>query len=105
MNRTLFLFVTISFYFIHCSESHHLIHHATFNNTKKSSRQYDGVPIEAGVFVSDAIMIKAVQIPEETVTYEGSQVWRVFADGEQGEFVSFLQDTGGKYFLYFLLKL
>lgn len=58
-------------------------------------REFDGVPIEASSDVVDAVIVKAVEIPEEKVTYEGSQLWRVLADNEQADFVSFLQDTGG----------
>ncbi|XP_057328407.1 carboxypeptidase B-like [Microplitis mediator] len=57
-------------------------------------REFDGVPIEASSDVVDAVIVKAVEIPEEKVTYEGSQLWRVLADNEQADFVSFLQDTG-----------
>lgn len=45
---------------------------------------------------SDSIVIKAVDIPEELVTYEGSQVWRVVEGTEdKKEYVSYLQETGG----------
>ena len=48
---------------------------------------------------SDSVVIKAVDIPEESVTYEGSQVWRVLAKDEKAEYVSYLQETGGLFFL------
>ncbi|CAG5096153.1 Similar to Carboxypeptidase B (Astacus astacus) [Cotesia congregata] len=57
-------------------------------------RELDAVPIEASSEVVDTIIVKAVEIPEERVTYEGSQLWRVLADNEQSDFVSYLQDTG-----------
>ncbi|XP_034951289.1 carboxypeptidase B-like isoform X1 [Chelonus insularis] len=57
-------------------------------------REFDALPIEAGVEISDAVVVKAVEIPEEKITYEGSQVWRVLADREQADFVSYLQETG-----------
>lgn len=44
---------------------------------------------------SEAIVIKNVDIPEDRVTYEGAQVWRVAATDEQYDFVSYLQETGG----------
>lgn len=68
--------------------------HILSNNTNQA-REYDSVPIESGADIIDAVVIKAVEIPEERVTYEGAQLWRVLADGEQSEFVSYLQDTGG----------
>ncbi|XP_033232029.1 uncharacterized protein LOC117183007 [Belonocnema kinseyi] len=43
---------------------------------------------------SDSVVIKAVDIPEESVTYEGSQVWRVLAQNEKAEYVSYLQEVG-----------
>lgn len=53
---------------------------------------------------SDSIVIKAVDIPEELVTYEGSQVWRVVEGTEEKkEYVSYLQETGGLYFLFYPL--
>lgn len=58
-------------------------------------REFDSVPIEASSEVVDTVIVKAVEIPEERVTYEGSQLWRVLADNEQSDFVSYLQDTGG----------
>ncbi|KAK0162945.1 hypothetical protein PV327_006671 [Microctonus hyperodae] len=64
------------------------------SNQTNQAREYDSVPIESGADVIDAVVIKAVEIPEERVTYEGAQLWRVLADGEQSEFVSYLQDTG-----------
>ncbi|KAK0093767.1 hypothetical protein PV326_012716 [Microctonus aethiopoides] len=67
--------------------------HILSNNTNQA-REYDFVPIESGADVIDAVVIKAVEIPEERVTYEGAQLWRVLADSEQSEFVSYLQDTG-----------
>ncbi|KAH0554274.1 hypothetical protein KQX54_009180 [Cotesia glomerata] len=57
-------------------------------------RELDAVPIEASSEVVDTVIVKAVEIPEERVTYEGSQLWRVLADNEQSDFVSYLQDTG-----------
>lgn len=44
----------------------------------------------------EAVILKAVYIPEERVTYEGAQVWRVIANEDQEEFVDYLQETGGK---------
>ncbi|XP_015522425.1 carboxypeptidase B [Neodiprion lecontei] len=43
---------------------------------------------------SDGVVLRSVGIPEERVTYEGSQVWRVSATEEQFEYLSYLQDTG-----------
>ncbi|XP_048508741.1 carboxypeptidase B-like isoform X1 [Athalia rosae] len=43
---------------------------------------------------TDAVVVRAVEIPEDRVTYEGAQVWRVVATNDQYEFVSYLQDTG-----------
>ncbi|KAF7992313.1 hypothetical protein HCN44_001638 [Aphidius gifuensis] len=88
INRAFVAFITFLPVLIYQTEAFYI------KNNLTSQYEYDGVPIEAGVDISDAIMVKAVEIPEETVTYEGSQVWRVLADNDQGEFVSYLQETG-----------
>ena len=59
----------------------------------------DGVLIIEGQEPVDTVIVKAVEIPEEKVTYEGAQLWRVLAEGEHAEFVSYLQDTGGMIFI------
>lgn len=68
---------------------------ASIGPSKKSLRP-DAVPIIEGQEPVDSVIIKAVEIPEERVTYEGAQLWRVLAEGEHAEFVSYLQETGGK---------
>lgn len=52
---------------------------------------------------SDSIVIKAVDIPEELVTYEGSQVWRVVEGTEEKkQYVSYLQEIGGLKFIFYI---
>lgn len=52
---------------------------------------------------SDSVVIKAVDIPEESITYEGSQVWRVLADNEKAEYVSYLQEVGGLFLILLII--
>ena len=48
---------------------------------------------------SESVVVKAVDIPEEKVTYDGSQVWRVLAMDDKSQYVSYLQETGGTFFI------
>ncbi|XP_043288591.1 carboxypeptidase B-like isoform X2 [Venturia canescens] len=52
------------------------------------------LPIDDGDEPADTVVVKAVEIPEEKVSYEGAQLWRVVPDPDHVEFVSFLQETG-----------
>ncbi|XP_015610145.1 carboxypeptidase B [Cephus cinctus] len=52
------------------------------------------VPVAEAAVPTDSVVVRAVEIPEERVTYEGAQVWRVVATEEQTEFVEYLQETG-----------
>lgn len=82
---------------IHCGQSLDLRPRGHISNLTRQARQYDSVGIESSMDIVDAVVIKAVEIPEERVTYEGAQLWRVLADGEQADFVSYLQETGGEF--------
>lgn len=42
---------------------------------------------------------KLLDIPEETVTYEGAQVWKVLGADDKAEYLSYLQERGGAYYL------
>lgn len=53
------------------------------------------IPIDDGAEPVDSVVVKAVEIPEEQVTYEGAQVWRVLATDDKVDYVAYLQDTGG----------
>ncbi|XP_012289073.1 carboxypeptidase B [Orussus abietinus] len=68
------------------------------STTPRGSRDADcetpGVPVSEGAELADAVVVKAADIPEEKITYEGAQVWRVSAGEDQTEFVSYLQETG-----------
>lgn len=49
---------------------------------------------------------RSLGIPEETVTYEGAQVWRVRGADDKAEYLNYLQDRGGDVkalFLFFCL--
>ncbi|XP_051158291.1 carboxypeptidase B-like [Leptopilina boulardi] len=89
--RCLFTFLIITCIFLQIS---------SLNHDRKGKDAFDPsleIPITEveSSNASDSIVIKAVDIPEELVTYEGSQVWRVVEGTEdKKEYVSYLQETG-----------
>lgn len=75
-------------------------------DVNRQKHEYDpelDIPITSEPDSLDAVIIKAVEIPEEQVTYEGAQVWRVEAEDDKTEFVSYLQETGGKLEIFVIL--
>ncbi|XP_011310954.1 carboxypeptidase B [Fopius arisanus] len=89
-------FVAILLAFVNDSTSLDLSHSRDIRrvfNESEEARQLD-LRIETEVEPLDAVIVKAVEIPEEKITYEGSQLWRVNVAGEQVDFVNYLQETG-----------
>ena len=48
--------------------------------------------------ISDTVSSRTADIPEEKVTYDGAQLWRVNNKDDKSQFLSYLQDKGGTYF-------
>ncbi|XP_015114563.1 carboxypeptidase B [Diachasma alloeum] len=97
LNRWVIAFAAILVVFVGNSLSLDLSHSKekrTGLNVSEEARQLHDLRIETEVEPVDAVIVKAVEIPEEKVTYEGSQLWRVNAEGEQADFVNYLQETG-----------
>ncbi|XP_063977152.1 carboxypeptidase B-like isoform X1 [Diachasmimorpha longicaudata] len=97
LNRRVITITTILVAFIGSSLSLDLFHSKetrTVVNGSEEARQLHDLRIETVIEPVDAVIVKAVEIPEEKITYEGSQLWRVNAEGEQADFVNFLQETG-----------
>jgi hypothetical protein len=44
---------------------------------------------------AEVALPKVLDIPEETVTYEGAQVWRVLEADDKADYLSYLQERGG----------
>ena len=60
----------------------------------------EGVPIIEGQEPVDTAIVKAVEIPEKKVTYEGTQLWKVFPEEKNAKFISYLQNAGGMIFIF-----